>query len=173
MSSDVPRLRAGIFELSGISGVSLAAGADVLGIRMVGIDPSIGMLDGKDLPLSLAAPVVGAPDLSYFLRSASRWTGFTFRGRRVNAEAGPARTAVSIKGAWDFESEPGISVQEFQETPAGIQFVTATDRPATIRFSSVIPLPHISVNGVPVEATAASGVFQVPPGISRVEIRSS
>ena len=107
-----------------------------------------------------------------FLRSASRWTGFTFRGRRVNAEAGPARTVVNVEGAWEFESEPGISVQEFQESPAGIQFVTATDLPATIRFSSVLPLHHISVNGVPVEAAAASGAFHVPSGISRVEISS-
>ena len=108
-----------------------------------------------------------------FLRTASRWTGFTFRGRRVNAEAGPARTAVNVEGAWDFESEPGISVQEFQESPAGIQFVTATDLPATIRFSSVLPLHHISVNGESVEASVVDGAFPVPSGISRVEIRGS
>lgn len=58
-------IHAGAFELTGISGASLACGADVLGIRLVYVESSLGVFDGKDLALSVSAPPVMAPDLSY------------------------------------------------------------------------------------------------------------
>ena len=63
-------LHAGMFELTGISGVCLAAGPDVLGIRLVGVHAALGTFDGKDLPLSISAPPLQAPDLSY---ARSQW----------------------------------------------------------------------------------------------------
>jgi len=58
-------VHAGTFELTGISGVSLARGHDVLGIRLLFIHEALGVFDGKDLPLSISAAPVHAPDLSY------------------------------------------------------------------------------------------------------------
>lgn len=56
---------AGAFELTGISGVSLARRQDVLGIRLLFLHEALGVFDGKDLPLSISAAPIQAPDLSY------------------------------------------------------------------------------------------------------------
>ena len=59
------KIKAGAFELLGITGVSLARGADVLGVRMAYPHPSLGLFDDKAAILSLDAPRAHAPDLSY------------------------------------------------------------------------------------------------------------
>ena len=58
-------LHAGTFELTGISGASLARGKDALGLRLLFLHEALGVFDGKDLPLSISAAPVHAPDLSY------------------------------------------------------------------------------------------------------------
>ena len=55
----------GAFELSGLSGVSIAKGGDVLGIRMAFPSMSMGLFDEKDLIMNLERPDSYAPDLSY------------------------------------------------------------------------------------------------------------
>ena len=59
------KTQAGAFELLGITGVSLARGADVLGIRMTYPHVSLGLFDDKYAILSLDRPAAHAPDLSY------------------------------------------------------------------------------------------------------------
>jgi len=58
-------LEAGAFELQGVSGVSLARGADVLGIRMACPHPALGLVDDKDVLLTMDAPDAFAPDQRY------------------------------------------------------------------------------------------------------------
>ena len=58
-------LEAGAFELQGISGVSLARGSDVLGIRMACPHPALGLVDEKDVLLTLDGPEDFAPDQRY------------------------------------------------------------------------------------------------------------
>ena len=58
-------ISAGTFELSGVSGVSLASGGDALGIRMGFPHPSLGLFDGNELVLSICDPPVGAPEARY------------------------------------------------------------------------------------------------------------
>ena len=58
-------VNAGTFELTGISGASLAQGENALGLRLLFLHESLGVFDGKDLPLSISAAPVHAPDLSY------------------------------------------------------------------------------------------------------------
>ena len=55
----------GAFEALGISGVSLANGKDVLGIRLGVPHYSIGLYDDKDVLLNLKSPMPYAPDQSY------------------------------------------------------------------------------------------------------------
>ena len=61
----VPRIEAGAFELQGMSGVSLALGADVLGIRMACPHPALGLGDDKDVLLTMDGPDAIAPDQRY------------------------------------------------------------------------------------------------------------
>jgi hypothetical protein len=63
-------IEAGAFELQGISGVSLACGSDVLGIRMACPHPALGLVDDKDVLLTMDGPDAFAPDQRY---SRVRW----------------------------------------------------------------------------------------------------
>ena len=65
ISPSTSSTQAGVFELTGISGVSLARGKEVLGLRLLFWHESLGVFDGKDLPLSISAAPIHAPDLSY------------------------------------------------------------------------------------------------------------
>lgn len=58
-------LEAGCFEALGVSGVSLACGRDVLGIRLAVPSPTLGLFDDKDVLLTLEKPDAYAPDLSF------------------------------------------------------------------------------------------------------------
>ncbi len=60
-----PVIEAGAFELQGISGVSLARGTDVLGIRMACPHPALGLVDEKDVLLTMDGPEDFAPDQRY------------------------------------------------------------------------------------------------------------
>jgi len=59
------QIEAGAFELQGMSGVSLACGADVLGIRMGCPHTALGLVDEKDVLLTMDGPEEFAPDQSY------------------------------------------------------------------------------------------------------------
>jgi hypothetical protein len=59
------RLEAGAFELHGVSGVSLALGADVLGIRMACPHPALGLVDDKDVLLTMDGPDACDPEQRY------------------------------------------------------------------------------------------------------------
>jgi len=59
------RTEAGAFELQGMSGVSLALGPDVLGIRMACPHPALGLGDDKDVLLTMDGPDALAPDQRY------------------------------------------------------------------------------------------------------------
>ena len=58
-------VEAGAFELQGISGVSLALGPDVLGIRMACPRPALGLVDDRDVLLTMDGPDAFAPDQRY------------------------------------------------------------------------------------------------------------
>lgn len=58
-------IHAGAFEGQGIAGVSLARGADVLGIRLACPQEALGLFDGKPVILTLDAPETHAPDQGY------------------------------------------------------------------------------------------------------------
>lgn len=55
----------GVFEMFGLSGVSIAQGKVAMGIRMAFPHFSLGLFDDKALVMSLNRPDVYAPDLSY------------------------------------------------------------------------------------------------------------
>jgi len=59
------RLQAGAFELQGISGVSMALGPDVMGIRMACPHHALGLVDDKDVLLTMDGPDAFAPDQRY------------------------------------------------------------------------------------------------------------
>ena len=59
------RLEAGAFELQGISGVSLSLGPDVMGIRMACPHHALGLVDDKDVLLTMDGPDAFAPDQRY------------------------------------------------------------------------------------------------------------
>jgi len=59
------QVMAGAFEAFGISGVSMASGRDVLGMRMAFPHPALGLYDDKDLLLALEAPEACSPDQGY------------------------------------------------------------------------------------------------------------
>ncbi len=56
---------AGAFEAQGISGVGLAAGATVMGIRLACPHPALGLFDGADVLHTLEAPEHAAPEAGY------------------------------------------------------------------------------------------------------------
>lgn len=58
-------INAGAFEATGISGVSLAQGADVMGIRLAVPHPALGLYDDQTVLLALEKPEAYAPDLGY------------------------------------------------------------------------------------------------------------
>jgi len=59
------RLQAGAFELQGISGVSMALGPDVMGIRLACPHPALGLVDDEDVLLTMDGPEDYAPDQRY------------------------------------------------------------------------------------------------------------
>jgi hypothetical protein len=65
VSQPLTLIESGAFELQGISGVSLARGADVLGIRMACPHPALGLVDDKDVLLTMDGPDAFAPDQRY------------------------------------------------------------------------------------------------------------
>jgi len=108
-------VHAGAFELTGITGVSLARAKDALGIRLVFIHESLGIFDGKNIPLSLAAPPIQAPDLSYAsfevnipvthegIRKYSGWPRQRVNGPcTFNYSPGEAAT---VKIEWSFDGK--------------------------------------------------------------------
>lgn len=107
------------------------------------------------------------------LLTASRWTGFRFQGRKVDAEAGPERTAVTVEGAWELEIKPGVVVRDFSAKPEAVQFVTMAEQPAVVRFASETARREVLINGVLIEpASVDEGIrFDIPAGSAKVEIR--
>jgi len=60
-----PHVEAGVFEAQGISGVSMARGHDVAGIRLAFPHPALGLYDDRYILMIMDAPDAYAPDLSY------------------------------------------------------------------------------------------------------------
>jgi len=58
-------VEAGVFEAQGISGVSMARGHDVAGIRLAFPHPTLGLFDDRYILMIMDAPDAYAPDLSY------------------------------------------------------------------------------------------------------------
>ena len=60
-----PSVEAGVFEAQGISGVSMARGHDVAGIRLAFPHPTLGLFDDRYILMIMDPPDAYAPDLSY------------------------------------------------------------------------------------------------------------
>ncbi len=96
---------AGAFEGQGIAGVSLARGADVLGIRLACPQEALGLFDGKPILLTLDAPETHAPDQGYVRYS---WQAPVTRAG-IKRFAGRPYAAVNAPNAFDFA--PGEAVR--------------------------------------------------------------
>ena len=59
------QIRAGSLELQGLSGVALARGGDVLGVRLACPHPALGLFDGVDVLMTLDKPEQHAPENAY------------------------------------------------------------------------------------------------------------
>jgi len=114
-ASNQTKTHAGAFELLGITGVSLARGADVLGVHMTYPHVSLGLFDDKHAILALDKPDAHAPDLSYVryswrlpttpagLRKVAGWPW-----KAVNAPAIfglEDREAVRVTLEWRFDGQ--------------------------------------------------------------------
>lgn len=93
-----PSIEAGAFELQGISGVSLALGPDVLGIRMACPHPALGLGDDKDVLLTMDGPDAFAPDQRY---TRVRWR-VPISAAGVRRLAGWPRRSINAPLVYDF-----------------------------------------------------------------------
>lgn len=141
------RIEAGAFEMMGLSGVSLAQGGNVLGIRLATPHPAMGLFDDKDLLLTLERPDAYAPDLGYV---CYRWK-VPVTAAAIKCLAGTPFRSSNSPLAFHFAPEEAATVTlEWQVTLAGaVQGRYSSDRPLAAA---------LFVNGChrPAEVTAAA-----------------
>lgn len=104
MTTEHTRTEAGVFEMMGVSGVSLARGQDVAGIRMGCPHPALGLLDDAYVLYLLDPPDAYAPDLSY-VRYAWRVPVTDSGVRKV---AGKPCTTVNSPFIFDFSEDEAV-----------------------------------------------------------------
>lgn len=101
-----PPIEAGAFELQGLSGVSLACGSDVLGIRLACPHPALGLVDEKDVLLTMDGPEAFATDQSY---TKVRWhVPITPAG--VRRLGGWPRRSINAPLVYDFASGEAAAI---------------------------------------------------------------
>lgn len=111
------------------------------------------------------------------LKEASAWRNFTWRGMRVEAEAGPRRTRVVVGDAWSFLAEPGIAVRGFAVDADGVAFsaVAREQTCARLEVKGFQPAADaaLRINGEPAAFTAEGDAlrFTLPPGAAEVRLR--
>lgn len=104
-----------------------------------------------------------------FLAEATRWRNFTWRGMRVEAEAGPQRTRVVVGGAWSFLAEPGVAVRGFT-TDDGVAFRAVARERTSVRLAVKGFQPAgnaaLRINGQPAVFTVVGDAlcFTLPAG---------
>jgi hypothetical protein len=108
-----------------------------------------------------------------FLKEASVWRNFIWRGLPVEAEAGPRRTRVVAGESWSFLAEPGIAVRGFT-TDGVVAFSTVARERTSVRLEVKGFQPAadaaLRINGQPAVFTVEGDAlcFTIPAGAAAV-----
>ncbi len=120
------------------------------------------------------APEVRQPGVRFGnpYMEVSTWDGFTYRGQRYAAAAGPARTRVRCE-AWEFLAEPGLAVRGFAADAEGVRFTAAPRAETRVRLRAALTGSVTATrNGAPLPVTRDGDglMFSLPAGEAAVAL---